>query len=207
MMKYATIFVAVAAFFSTATEAQEHWARAPVPPAVDSAGIVSGTEYITARCDLSAPGNFRCADDPKAVRQVFIPISSFARSSTVEALQTTVAGLQGQLTGFDARIAALETLTGSESAAISQLSHQLAADRISARKGIAAAVAMGSAPMPSAPGRTSYDFNLATFRGQEAIGATLKHRLNTAEPVAISFGFSAAGHGNNAARFGVSGEF
>ena len=75
------------------------------------------------------------------------------------------------------------------------------------RQGVAAAVAIGYAPMPSAPGRTSYAVNLATFRGEQAVGGSIMYRLPTADPVAISAGFSYAGNGNNAARVGIAGEF
>lgn len=74
-------------------------------------------------------------------------------------------------------------------------------------QGVAAAVAIAEAPMPSAPGRTSYAFNVSTFRGEEAMGGSIMHRLSTSNPFAISVGFSYAGNGNNAARVGIAGEF
>lgn len=80
-------------------------------------------------------------------------------------------------------------------------------DRRDMRSGIAAAFAMANPSFPSAPGRTSYVLNAATFRGQQAVSAGLMHRLNTAEPMAISAGISYAGHGNNGARIGLAGEF
>lgn len=207
MKLHLAICTAVAAFCSSTTDAQEKWAGTPVPPAVGSAGIVSGTEYVTANCNLRAPGNFRCADDPDTVRTVFIPLSEFARSSTVVALGDAVAGFQGQLAGVNTRLTSLEELVDSRSTAVEAIARDLANDRRAAHRGIAAAVAIGSAPMPSAPGRTSYDFNLATFRGQQAVGGSLKHRLDTKKSLAVSFGFSATGGRNNAARLGVSGEF
>ena len=194
ILLFAGLFVAAPAL------AQENWAGTPVPPATGSAGIVSGTEYLTAQCNLRAPGNFRCADNPNAVREVFIPLSAFARSSTVEALGRTIAGQ-------DNRIASLETLIADQNASLQEAFDVLAQDRRAARRGIAAAVAIGHAPMPSAPGRTSYDFNLATFRGQQAVGGSFMHRLDVEEPMAISFGFSSSGGRNHAARIGISGEF
>lgn len=178
------IFIAALGIFLCGSAvAQENWADAPVPPALGSAGVVSGSEYVTARCNRRAPGNFLCADNPNAVREVYIPISSFARATTVDALGS-------RLDAFEASNASV-----------------LRADRIAARKGIAAAVAIGNASMPSAAGRTSYDFNLATFRGQQAVGGSLKHRLSTDDPIAVSVGFSIAGRRDNTARIGVSGEF
>ena len=75
------------------------------------------------------------------------------------------------------------------------------------QQGIAAGLAMGSAPMPSAPGRTTYSFNLSTFRGEQAIGGSVMHRLQTDSPVAVSVGISYAGQQNNGARIGIAGEF
>ena len=75
------------------------------------------------------------------------------------------------------------------------------------RQGVAAALAMGNSSMPSAPGRTSYDFNLATFRGEEAFGGSVMYRFRSAAPVALSLGFSYGANHNSAARIGVAGEF
>ncbi len=80
-------------------------------------------------------------------------------------------------------------------------------DRRDMRQGIAAAVAMGHASMPSAPGRTSFVVNGATFRGEHAIGGSILHRLPGSNPIAIGAGFSFAGNKNNAARIGLAGEF
>lgn len=68
-------------------------------------------------------------------------------------------------------------------------------------------MAMGYAPMPSAPGRTSYALNGSTFREAQAVGGVISHRLNTEAPFALTAAFAYGGHGNNAARVGVAGEF
>ena len=49
--------------------------------------------------------------------------------------------------------------------------------------------------------------NLATFRGEAAVGLSLSHRLNLDTPLAVTFGFSQAGGKNTAVRVGVAGEF
>jgi hypothetical protein len=59
----------------------------------------------------------------------------------------------------------------------------------------------------SAPGRTSFVINGAAFRGEQAIGGSILHRLGGATPLAIGAGFSFAGNKNNAVRVGVAGEF
>ena len=64
-----------------------------------------------------------------------------------------------------------------------------------------------SAPMPSEPGRTSYVLNGSLFRGQEAIGGSVAHRVGTDVPLAVTAGFAYAGNKNNIVRLGVAGEF
>jgi autotransporter adhesin len=75
------------------------------------------------------------------------------------------------------------------------------------KQGIASAIAIGSAPMPSEPGRVSYVVNGAQFRGEYAVGAEFKYRLNTGTPMAIGVGLSYAGNKNNGVRVGIAGEF
>ena len=101
----------------------------------------------------------------------------------------------------------LQSQVGALQAGQAQLFDLVTQDRRESRRGVAAAVAMSDAPVPSEPGKTSYVFNLATFRGQQAIGVSLAHRLNSDTPVAITFGFSQARGRNTAIRVGVAGEF
>ncbi|WP_170304703.1 hypothetical protein [Croceicoccus estronivorus] len=80
-------------------------------------------------------------------------------------------------------------------------------DRRQAQRGTAVAVALTAAPMPSQAGRTSYTFNLATYRGAQAGGLSLAHRLASETPFAITVGASVAGKSDIAGRIGVAGEF
>jgi hypothetical protein len=79
-------------------------------------------------------------------------------------------------------------------------------DRRDMKQGIASAVAMANAPMPS-PGHLGYAFNGAVFRGEYAVGGSLAYRLPGPRSFAVTAGFSYAGNKNNAARIGVAGEF
>ena len=79
--------------------------------------------------------------------------------------------------------------------------------RREAERGIAAAMAIGSAPMPSAAGRTTYVLNGTRYRGEHALGGSVMHRLNTNNPFAITGGVSYSGKKNTAFKFGVAGEF
>ncbi|MGN6095257.1 MAG: hypothetical protein ACTHP8_03380 [Bosea sp. (in: a-proteobacteria)] len=79
--------------------------------------------------------------------------------------------------------------------------------RREARQGVAAAMAMTGAPLPSRPGKTSWAGNTATFRGEWAAGFAVAHRLDVAIPIAINAGVSLTGNSFGGARLGLSGEF
>jgi hypothetical protein len=49
--------------------------------------------------------------------------------------------------------------------------------------------------------------NGATYRGEQAVGGGIAHRLNLEDPVALTAGFSYSGGKNTAFKFGVAGEF
>ena len=80
-------------------------------------------------------------------------------------------------------------------------------DRRDIKQGVAAAVAIANAPLPSGPGKVSYAFNGASFRGEFAVGGSINYRLNTEAPVAFGFGVSHGGGKNTAVRVGIAGEF
>ncbi|RYE32023.1 MAG: hypothetical protein EOP23_13915 [Hyphomicrobiales bacterium] len=79
--------------------------------------------------------------------------------------------------------------------------------RREARQGIAAAMAMTAAAMPSRPGKTSWSGNTAIYKGEWAAGFAVAHRLDVAMPVAINAGISLTGNSFGGARMGLSGEF
>jgi hypothetical protein len=106
------------------------------------------------------------------------PLAGVASAASVAALSNSVTGLQ-----------------------------QYAIDsRREARQGIAGAMAMATAPLPSAPGRLTYIANGATFRGEFAAGGSIAYRLDTAHPLALTGGASIAGGGNIGVRAGIMGE-
>ena len=91
--------------------------------------------------------------------------------------------------------------------ALEGVSNFASESRLAARRGIAAAMAMSSAPMPSAPGRTSWTVNAAEFNGEAALGGSIAYRIGGGDrPLAISAGFSHSGR-ESAYRVGMSGEF
>ncbi|MGL5837463.1 MAG: hypothetical protein ACRCY3_03075 [Sphingorhabdus sp.] len=115
-------------------------------------------------------------------------------------MQTGMQAMQGQMGAMQGQISSLQQ--GQD-----LLFDLVNKGRRDAQRGTAVAVAMADAPLPSAPGKTSYVFNLATFRGEPAMGLSLSHRLNIDAPMAVTFGVSHAGGKNTAVRVGLAGEF
>jgi hypothetical protein len=66
---------------------------------------------------------------------------------------------------------------------------------------------MATAPMPSAPGKTTWASNLGFFKGETAFGGSLTHRFDTAVPFGMTAGYSYGGGDSHAARIGLMGEF
>ncbi len=106
-----------------------------------------------------------------------------------------------------AQLAAITTGIAGIQADIGTLFDLRETDRRDMKQGIAGAVAMANAPMPSNPGGVSYAVNGATFRGEYAVGGSINYRLNTEKPMALGVGVSYAGNKNNSVRVGVAGEF
>ncbi len=104
---------------------------------------------------------------------------------------STIAALDGRVSGLEA--------------GLGSLSRYAVESRKEARRGIASAMALASAPIPSAPGRLTYVLNGATFRGEYAVGGSVAYRLDTNRPIAVTVGV-AGGAGNVGARIGIMGE-
>ena len=68
-------------------------------------------------------------------------------------------------------------------------------------------IAMTPAAMPSAPGKVAYTVNVANFRDEQAVAASLAMRLRGPNPLAVTAGIAYGGGANTAVRVGVAGEF
>lgn len=92
-------------------------------------------------------------------------------------------------------------------AQIGGLQDQIRDNQREARRGVAAAMSMTPAPMPSKAGRTSWAMNTSTFRGEFGVGGSLAYRLDTNVPVALTAGYAYGGGDNHGARVGLAGGF
>lgn len=112
-------------------------------------------------------------------------------NSATASLNSSIVGLQNNIVGLQGDVDTLYDIT--------------ARDRREARRGTAAAVAMSEAPMPSRDGGISYSVHGASYRGEFAVGGSLKYRISGGG--AFDIGVSHAGGKDTAVRAGVSGEF
>jgi autotransporter adhesin len=104
-----------------------------------------------------------------------------------------LAGLQNQVNGVQTQIFGIEAFARRS--------------REESRQGVAAAVAMGSASMPSAPGRTTWAGNTSLYNGAVGVGGSVAHRLDTVIPLAVTAGYAYGGNRGHVARAGLEGEF
>jgi autotransporter adhesin len=75
------------------------------------------------------------------------------------------------------------------------------------RRGIAATAALPSVFMPSAPGRSAFAMNGATFAGESARGFPFAHRLNVGTQAVLTAGYASAGYIDHVGRIGFAVEF
>jgi trimeric autotransporter adhesin len=157
------------------------------------------TADTTLQTNIDAEAASRAAADTALQSSLTATNTTVATHTTqINTLNTNVSTLQTAVTGINTSIAGLETDVGT-------LFDLRRRDRREARRGTAAAVAMSEAPMPARDGGMSYSLHGATYRGQYAVGGSLKYRVNPA--IALDVGLSHAGHKDTAARVGISGEF
>jgi hypothetical protein len=183
--------------------------------ATGNAALVNAAQAQTSADAAQATGNAALANATQAQTTAVqaqttavsaLGLATQARNASadnavaISSINSVNANQQGQLNGL---------LTGQAllSGRVDTLFDLSRLDRRNTRQGIASAIAMGQASMPSAAGKTTFVVNGATFRGEHALGGSIMHRLNTEEPLAVTVGFSYAGNKNNGARVGVAGEF
>jgi autotransporter adhesin len=111
-----------------------------------------------------------------------------------------ITNITNNITNLQANVAALQSQ-------VSSLQSQVLENRAEARRGIAAAVAAASAPMPSAPGKTTWQIRGSTFVNEYGVGFGFAHRLDTAIPLSIVGGYGNGGGREHTGYVGLGGEF
>lgn len=133
--------------------------------------------------------------------------SAASRAAQTGPTQVVTTDAAGNLATSTVDLGAIDRRVGALDDRVATLGAYATESRREARQGIASAMAMTGAPMPSAPGRTSWSGNTAVYKGEWAAGFSVAHRINVAIPVAVNAGLSLHGTSLGGARMGLSGEF
>lgn len=118
-----------------------------------------------------------------------------------------IAGLQTNVSGLQTNVAALQNGQAILGQTIYNQGNRINANQAEARQGIAMAAAMGQAPMPSAPGKTSWKFNNAIYKNAAATSLSIAHRLPTRVPIAVTAGVAIGLRNSALITGGMQGEF
>jgi hypothetical protein len=155
--------------------------NSPGPAQVDyNNSFIDVTQYTVLRNAAGAPIGTRSD-------------SAFVRTGDLVASSPAVVSLQQRI---DASMQQLQNITA-----------QLQQTVIQTERGVAAVAAMANISMPSAPGRTTWAVNGATFQGEFGGGLSFAHRLNTSVPIAITAAYGNGGGSAHVGRVGLMGEF
>jgi trimeric autotransporter adhesin len=112
------------------------------------------------------------------------------------------------ITGLGNRIDSVQSQVNTLEAKTDAMQRYAVQTRKEARQGVAMAIAMATAPMPSAPGKTTWASNGATYRGEWAGGLAVAHRLPICcVPMAVTAGVAYGGDNAVGVRAGLAGEF
>jgi trimeric autotransporter adhesin len=135
--------------------------------------------------------------------------ASLAAQSGSTSFVTTDANGNLAATSFgpQAMLQSVQTMSAAFQSQINGLQAQINDNNREARRGIAAAVATPSAPMPSLPGRTTWQVRTSTFLNEYGAGFAFSHRLNTRMPLAFVGGYGNGGGRDHTGYIGLGGEF
>jgi hypothetical protein len=185
-----------------------------------AAGVVDTDAVKVAQLNAATSGVTTRVETLEAVA-VFHDLEITAVQEVNAAQDTRLTAVEGVNATQASQITAIQALDTAQSGQISalQAAQDLVSDRVDSlfdlrsmdrrdmKQGIAAAMSMAPAPMPSEPGKVAYAVTGAAFRGEYAVGGSMTYRLPTRSPTALNVGFSYAGNKNNGVRVGIAGEF
>lgn len=126
--------------------------------------------------------------------------SDASRAAQVGATQVLTTDAYGNIASADVDL-------GQMKSDISSLKRTTDDIRKEERRGIATAMAMAATPTPSAPGRTAWATNVASFAGQMAGSFAVAHRVDIDYPLTVSAALGYSPGAPAGVRVGVAGEF
>jgi trimeric autotransporter adhesin len=152
----------------------------------------------TANATYTAPGITSAASLAAQSGSTYFVTSDLNGNLAVSSMSP--ANIVNSITSLEGNVATLQTQVASLQG---QITHNLT----EARRGIAAAVATPSAPMPFAPGRTTWQMRGSSFLNEYGFGFAFAHRLNTGIPLSIVGGYGNGGGSEHTGYVGLGGEF
>lgn len=156
----------------------------------------------------TAPLSTAIGPNASATAANAVAIGSGSTNTVANTVSFGSSGNERRLTNVAAGINPTDAVNvGQLQSTVSGLQGQITDNQTEARRGVASAMAMTPASMPSAAGRTSWAVNTSTFHGEYAFGGGLAHRLDTNVPMAVTAGYAYGGGNNHGARVGLAGEF
>jgi trimeric autotransporter adhesin len=147
------------------------------------------------------------SDSQQSGQEFFLTIDNSGTVGKGAQSSAALAAQSSMISELQTQQALIDDTVATHTTQIGQLFNLADLNRREARRGIAAAAAIASAPFPSAPGKTSYTANSAIYRGEVAFSASMSHRLDTGSPFALTAAVSHSGGKDTVARVGVAGEF
>jgi autotransporter adhesin len=185
--------------------------------AMGSSATASGANAIAAGTGAQATAANSTAIGPgaTATHANAVAIGSGSVTSAANTVSVGAAGSERRITNVasgigptDAvNVGQISSITSGFQSQISGLQSQIYDNRTEARRGVAAAVATASAPMPSAPGKTTWQIRGSTFQSEFGAGFGFAHRLYTATPLNIVGGYGNGGGVQHTGYVGLGGEF
>jgi autotransporter adhesin len=186
----------VAAGASSVAMGDTAFAQGSNAVAVGRSAVAAGTNSVVLGAGASAV----------AANSVAIGFRSEATAANTASFGTP--GNERRLTNVAAGINPTDAVNvGQLTALTAGLQSQISNNRSEARRGIAAAVATASAPMPSAPGKTTWQLRGSTFQSEYGVGFGFAHRLPTAMPLNVVGGYGNGGGAEHTGYVGLGGEF
>jgi autotransporter adhesin len=179
----------------------------------DANAAGDGAVAIGSRATAAQPGAVAIGANARTTRANQVAVGTQGSTYTMAGIGSAQsAAAQSGPTHFVTADAAGNLATssfdpGAFSSQITSLNQSIQTLRKETRQGVASAMSMGSAPMPSAPGRTSWALNTATFMGEWAAGISVAHRLNLPVNIALTGAVSTGGDNTVGVRMGLAGEF
>jgi trimeric autotransporter adhesin len=174
-----------------------------------------GTTAIGQASRATATGATALGAGAQALAANSVAIGAGSIAAAPNTVSFGAAGSERRLTNVAAginptdavNVSQLSSFSSNFQSQISSLQAQIGDNRTEARRGIAAAVATASAPMPSAPGKTTWQIRGSTFQSEAGFGFGFAHRLKTGVPLSIVGGYGNGGGTQHTAYVGVGGEF